>query len=60
MTAKPVHSQDTKEKTDLVIIVEDTGIGIKQTDQNKIFDSFEQQSNQDFVFLCDIYKKIIK
>lgn len=36
-------------KVDLVISVSDTGIGIPKQDQRKVFNSFEQQSNQNAV-----------
>lgn len=41
------ESKDTGDKIDLVIIVEDTGVGISEADQLKIFESFTQSKGQD-------------
>jgi signal transduction histidine kinase/DNA-binding NarL/FixJ family response regulator/HAMP domain-containing protein len=47
LSVKMINDPDDTKVIDLAISIEDTGIGIKQTDQTKIFNSFEQQSNQD-------------
>jgi signal transduction histidine kinase/DNA-binding NarL/FixJ family response regulator len=47
LTVKSENNQNDVGKVNLIITVEDTGIGVEKSEQNKIFDSFEQQSNQD-------------
>ncbi|MGA1870697.1 MAG: ATP-binding protein [bacterium] len=43
---KQTHEDTTKKSIDLIIRVEDTGIGIPQESQNKIFEAFKQQDGQ--------------
>jgi len=47
LSAKLMMINDIKSTIDLKISVEDTGIGIKENQLEKIFQSFEQQDNQD-------------
>lgn len=45
--AKLIGEQDDEDKIDLLITVEDTGIGIPEKMQTSIFESFRQQDDQD-------------
>jgi PAS domain S-box-containing protein len=45
--AKLIGEQDDEDKIDLLITVEDTGIGIPEKMQSSIFESFRQQDDQD-------------
>lgn len=47
LSVKVTLSDDEKEVSDLMIGVEDTGIGVSPKDQHLIFESFKQQSSQD-------------
>jgi PAS domain S-box-containing protein len=47
LVAKEVYSSDLEGKVDLIIAVEDSGIGIIKEDQEKIFEAFIQQFGQD-------------
>ena len=46
-SVKVKNTPNDSGKVDLAISIEDTGIGIAQNELDKIFASFEQQSNQD-------------
>ncbi|MCP4345541.1 MAG: response regulator [Desulfobacterales bacterium] len=46
LTAKNIYKTDDRTKTDLIITVEDTGIGISEHDLENIFKSFRQQDGQ--------------
>jgi len=46
VTLKDEHPEDDRSKVDLLISVQDTGIGIPEEEQGKIFVAFEQQSQQ--------------
>ncbi len=46
-SVKHEETQDQNEKLDLLISVEDTGIGIPDGEQARIFESFQQQEGQD-------------
>ncbi|KPA15598.1 multi-sensor hybrid histidine kinase [Candidatus Magnetomorum sp. HK-1] len=45
--AEKINTTENNDNIDLRIIVEDTGIGIPQESQKKIFESFTQQDDQD-------------
>jgi len=45
--AKLIGEQDDEDKIDLLMTVEDTGIGIPEKMQTSIFESFRQQDDQD-------------
>ncbi len=47
LSAKPTKIDDIQSSVDLLISVEDSGIGIKENQLQKIFKSFEQQDGQD-------------
>ncbi|WP_177428688.1 transporter substrate-binding domain-containing protein [Candidatus Venteria ishoeyi] len=48
VTAKPLNSNEIKSKLDLLIEIEDTGIGIPQQQQEQIFNQFEQSHAQKY------------
>ncbi len=42
-----IYKDNIKSKVDLIFSIEDTGIGIDETNLNNIFNAFEQQNNHD-------------
>ena len=47
LSVKPVGTKKSHSRVDLVFEVEDTGVGIQESQIDKIFEAFEQHANQD-------------